>query len=327
MSRRGDRFGVVLRDVTTRWPGGEPIRLDDIAVGAGRRLAIVGAGGAGMSTLAAVLLRILDYRGSITFNGMELRDLTGDVVRRIVGHCGQDARVIDATVAENVRIARPGASDAELAEALSRAFPCPEELAEAAGYLSPGDLSGGAGWARQRIALARALLADVPVLVIDEPAAIGDVPGGHLAADALLIDLLTATAGRTVLLTIRRSVLPGGHPVLRYVDEVISAAAPDPISGRWHAGGRLAALHKLSRSCVVDMRQPGHAKSCSMSSRSSSTPARTRSSPTTTWRPRSLCRPSSSGRPRTLTRRCVRCGSSGGVWCRRGPRTCRWAPG
>jgi ABC-type transport system involved in cytochrome bd biosynthesis fused ATPase/permease subunit len=198
---------VALCDVTTRWPGGEPVRLGDIDVAAGRRLAVVGATGGGMSALAAVLLRILDYRGSITLNGMELRELAGDAVRRIVGHCGQDTHLIDATVAENVRIARPGSSDAEITAVLRRAG------------LSVGDLMVSAR-ERQRIALARALLADVPVLVVDEPAS-------ALDPDAMLIDLLTAAAGRTILLTIRRAVLPGAHPMLRHVDEVISVdAAP-----------------------------------------------------------------------------------------------------
>jgi ABC-type transport system involved in cytochrome bd biosynthesis fused ATPase/permease subunit len=197
---------VVLRDVTTCWPGDEPIRLDDIDVGAGRRLAVVGDAGAGTSALAAVLLRIVDYRGSITLDGMELRELAGDVARRIIAHCGQDAHVIDATVAENVRIARPDSSDAELAAVLHR---------------TGLDGTGRPVLARerQRIALARALLADVPVLVVDEPTV-------HRRCDALLIDLLTAAIGRTVLLTVRRTALPGADPVLRHVDEVISVARP-----------------------------------------------------------------------------------------------------
>ena len=191
-SRVGGRAGcrVWLRGVTTRWPGDEPIRLADVDVAAGRRLAVVGDAGAGMSTLAAVLLRILDYRGSITVNGTELRELAGDMVRRIVAHCGPDPRVVDAA----------------------------------------------ARLERQRLALGRALLADFPVLVVDEPAPVADAS----AADAFLIDMLAAATGRTVLLTVRRALLPGAHPVLRQVDEVISVNVPREGAHPVPAGGALA---------------------------------------------------------------------------------------
>jgi ABC-type transport system involved in cytochrome bd biosynthesis fused ATPase/permease subunit len=218
-------YDIALRGVSTRWPRGEPIHLDDFDLRAGRRLAILGGNGAG--TLAAVLLRILDYRGSITLNGMELRALAGDDLRRIIGHCCQDAHVFNTTIAENVRMARPASSDAEVTVALRRAgvggrHPLPDGLATRIGR--PGTVVSGCD--RLRLSLARALLAGLPVLVIEEPPA--DL--ARSAADALLTDLLTAAAGRTVLLVTHRVMLPGADPVLRHVDEVICPAQrADPL--------------------------------------------------------------------------------------------------
>jgi ABC-type transport system involved in cytochrome bd biosynthesis fused ATPase/permease subunit len=165
--------------VTTRWPGAEPVCLNDIHMPAGRRLAILGDDRAGMSTRAAVLLRILDYRGSITLGGWELRELTGDAVRRSVGHCGRYAPVVDGTVADNVRIARPGASDGEVKAVLRRT-----------GLEHWADVPAAPpGPPVLRIAPARALLADVPALPGADPvlrhvdAVIGDtVCGSALAA-------------------------------------------------------------------------------------------------------------------------------------------------
>ncbi|NEE37222.1 ATP-binding cassette domain-containing protein, partial [Streptomyces sp. SID7982] len=132
---------------------------------------------------------------------------------RSVGLCAQDAHVFDSTIRENLRLARPAATDADLCDALSRARlldwvrALPEGLDTAVGEHG-ARLSGGQ---RQRLALARALLADFPVLVLDEPAEHLDLP----TADALTADLLAATRGRaTVLITHR---LTG----LEAVDEVL----------------------------------------------------------------------------------------------------------
>ncbi len=174
----------------------------------------MGPSGSGKTTLAQVLLRFLDASsGTYRLGGVEASALESDTVRRSVGLCAQDAHVFDSTIRENLRLARPGATDAELRDALSRARlldwvrALPEGLDTAVGEHG-ARLSGGQ---RQRLALARALLADFPVLVLDEPAEHLDLP----TADALTADLLTATRGRaTVLITHR---LTG----LEAVDEVL----------------------------------------------------------------------------------------------------------
>lgn len=209
-------FPLEVRGLSARYPGAARDALSslDLTLTPGRRIAVVGPSGSGKTTLAQVLLRFLDASsGTYRLGGVEAAALESDAVRRSVGLCAQDAHVFDSTIRENLRLARPGATDPELRDALS-----PARLLEWVAALPQGldtpvgehgaRLSGGQ---RQRLALARALLADFPVLVLDEPAEHLDLP----TADALTADLLDATRGRaTVLITHR---LTG----LEVVDEVL----------------------------------------------------------------------------------------------------------
>ncbi|MFF8031343.1 thiol reductant ABC exporter subunit CydD [Streptomyces sp. NPDC016626] len=209
-------FPLVVRELTARHAGQDRDALAglDLTLERGRRIAVVGPSGSGKTTLAQVLLRFLDPgAGSYTLAGVDARALDGDDVRRLVGLCAQDAHLFNSSVRENLLLARKGATEDELRDALARA-----RLLEWADGLPDGLdtlvgehgawLSGGQ---RQRLALARALLADFPVLVLDEPAEHLDLP----TADALTADLLAATEGRTTLLITHR--LAG----LEAVDEVV----------------------------------------------------------------------------------------------------------
>ncbi|WP_416977967.1 thiol reductant ABC exporter subunit CydD [Streptomyces sp. T028] len=209
-------FPLVVKGLTARYAGQERDALAgvDLTLAQGRRIAVVGPSGSGKTTLTQVLLRFLDAdAGSYTLGGVDAGALDGDDVRRLVGLCAQDAHLFDSSVRENLLLARKGASEDELRDALARA-----RLLEWADGLPDGldtlvgehgaRLSGGQ---RQRLALARALLADFPVLVLDEPAEHLDLP----TADALTADLLAATEGRTTLLITHR--LAG----LDSVDEVV----------------------------------------------------------------------------------------------------------
>ncbi|MFJ4687604.1 thiol reductant ABC exporter subunit CydD [Streptomyces sp. NPDC088789] len=209
-------FPIVLKGLTARYAGQGRAALAevDLTLGEGRRIAVVGASGAGKTTLAQVLLRFLDAEaGGYTLAGVDAYALAGDDVRRLVGLCAQDAHLFDSSVKENLLLAKRDATDAELREVLSRARlldwadGLPEGLDTLVGEHG-ARLSGGQ---RQRLALARALLADFPVLVLDEPAEHLDLP----TADALTADLLAATEGRTTLLITHR--LAG----LDAVDEVV----------------------------------------------------------------------------------------------------------
>ncbi|MFE4449181.1 thiol reductant ABC exporter subunit CydD [Streptomyces sp. NPDC056796] len=209
-------FPLDVRGLSARYEGAERDALDsvDLTLYAGKRVAVVGPSGSGKTTLAQVLLRFLDAReGTYRLGGVEASALDGDTVRTFVGLCAQDAHVFDSSIRENLRLARTGATDAELRDALAAA-----RLLDWARSLPDGldtlvgehgaRLSGGQ---RQRLALARALLADFPVLVLDEPAEHLDLA----TADALTADLLAATRGRTTVLITHR--LAG----LDAVDEVL----------------------------------------------------------------------------------------------------------
>jgi ATP-binding cassette subfamily C protein CydCD len=186
----------------------------DLELSPGRRVALVGESGAGKSTLGGVLLRFLPYEhGSLTLDGIELARLDGDQVRRVVGLLSQDAHVFDSTLEENLRIAKRNATTEELRDALGEARlldwvdSLPLGLATEVGERG-ARMSGGQ---RQRLALARALLADFPILILDEP-------GEHLdtaTADALVADALHSARERTTLLISHR--LTG----LEQVDEVL----------------------------------------------------------------------------------------------------------
>lgn len=209
-------YTLSVENLRARWTPTGPYALNGISVDLtpGRRCAIVGPSGSGKTTLTAVLLRFLEPAGGrATLNGVDLRALTGDDVRQVIGLCAQDAHLFDSTIGENVRLARPAATDAEIRDALHRARlldwvdALPRGLDTHVGEHG-AQVSGGQ---RQRIALARALLADFPVLLLDEPAEHLDIA----TADALTADLLTATEGRTTLLVTHR--LAG----LDAVDEII----------------------------------------------------------------------------------------------------------
>jgi ABC-type multidrug transport system fused ATPase/permease subunit len=180
-------------------------------------VALVGASGAGKTTIVNLLLRFLDPdAGRVTLADGDLRAYRQEDVRRAIAVAGQDAHLFSASIVENVRLARPDASDDDVEQALRRArlwdwiARLPDGVHTQVGE-EGRELSGGQ---RQRIALARALLADAPVLVLDEPTA-------HLdpaTATALMRDVFASVHGRSVLFITHRA------EGLDLVDEVVALA-------------------------------------------------------------------------------------------------------
>jgi ATP-binding cassette, subfamily C, bacterial CydCD len=199
-------------------------------------VAVVGPSGSGKTTLAMVLLRFLDYggagqAGTVTLNGFDIRSLSADALRTVVGLCEQDAHVFDSTLEANLRLAKPAATDEELRTALARArlLTWTDELPE--GLQTPVGEHGArlSGGQRQRLALARVLLADFPVVILDEPAEHLD----EQTADELTADLLAAVAGRTVLLITHRRVDPDSvDQVLRLDQGRLGSAGLVPVEAR-----------------------------------------------------------------------------------------------
>jgi ATP-binding cassette, subfamily C, bacterial CydC len=210
---------VALERVTARYRGEDASVFEDFSLHLepGSKVALVGPSGAGKTTVTNLLFRFLDpVEGRVAIDGRDLRDLRQEDVRRTFALAGQSAHLFDSTVRENLRLARPDATDGELLGALRQA-----RLEEWAESLPDGldtlvgeegmNLSGGQ---RQRLVVARALLADAPVLILDEPTAHLDTR----TAEELVRDVLDAAVGRSVILITHR---PEG---LDLVDEVVSLA-------------------------------------------------------------------------------------------------------
>jgi thiol reductant ABC exporter CydC subunit len=202
--------------VWARYPDAANAALQgvDLSLAPGRRIAVVGRSGAGKSTLAALLVRFLDVSsGSVSLNGVPLDQVATDDLHKVVGLIGQDDYLFDTTLAENLRIGRREASDDELRDALSRVGlgdwfgDLPQGLGTEVGRHGTR-LSGGQ---RKRVAVARALLAQFPLLILDEPAEHLD----RIAADSLTADLLAVATERSLVFITHR--LYG----LETVDEIV----------------------------------------------------------------------------------------------------------
>jgi ATP-binding cassette subfamily C protein CydCD len=176
--------------------GGQSVEIPDLHAAPGARIGIVGPSGSGKSTLAALLLRFLDPEtGTIALGGRPTRDLDPQDVRKIVGLVDDDPHVFASNLVENVRLARPDATDDEVEQAIRRAH-----LGDWLDALPAGlqtRLGDGAdqvsGGERARLAVARSLLAGHKVLVLDEPLAHLDTS----TAESLAREVLAREDGST----------------------------------------------------------------------------------------------------------------------------------
>lgn len=236
LPRPAPPVNVTLRGASVRYRADGPLALDsmDLDLGPGRRVALVGPNGAGKSTVASVLLRFCELSaGTATVDGCDLSHYAGDDVRSLIGGIAQDPHIFAGTIASNLRLAKPEASDDELAEVADRARlqtwiqTLPAGLETRVGARG-ASISGGE---RQRLALARALLADPAVLILDEPTANLDPE----TASALMADLLAVSAGRATLL------ITHDFESLDQVDEIVVLD-----KGRTIERGSHQALHRAA---------------------------------------------------------------------------------
>jgi ATP-binding cassette subfamily B protein len=193
------RGEVTFRDVRFSYPTRTDVTVLDglsFLVNPGEKLALVGPSGAGKSTIFHLILRFYDpLSGSVTFDGVKLTDADPAELRSAIALVPQDAVVFAASVRENIRFGRPGASNAEIERAA--------EAAHAAEFIQrmPGSyecqvgergvmLSGGE---RQRIAIARAILRQAPLLLLDEATSALDAESETLVQKALKRLMLNRT--------------------------------------------------------------------------------------------------------------------------------------
>jgi ATP-binding cassette, subfamily B, bacterial len=213
---------VRFEDVEFRYDGkGGPV-LDgiDITVPAGGSLAVVGPTGAGKSTLGYLVPRLYDVTGGrVTLDGVDVRDLDFDTLARAVGVVSQETYLFHASVADNLRFAKPDATDEELVEAAKAAQIHDHIAALPDGYDTVVGERGHrfSGGEKQRLAIARTILRDPPVLILDEATSALDTrteAAVQQAVDALSADRTTITIAHR-LSTVRDAdqiaVLDSGH--------------------------------------------------------------------------------------------------------------------
>ncbi|WP_167142450.1 thiol reductant ABC exporter subunit CydC [Canibacter zhoujuaniae] len=198
---------IAASNLTIKHPGSGDPQIKDLSfeLHAGETLLITGESGSGKSTLAAAMVRFLDYAGSLQIFGVAARDLGGPTVRQLIGLCEQQPHLFDTNLRQNLLFAKPSASDAELMLMLKRVGL--HEWVTARGGLEMRIGNRGAlvsGGQAQRIALARVLLAEFPIVVLDEPTASVD----RDRADTLLQELVAAVPQDRALLLISHTVPP-----------------------------------------------------------------------------------------------------------------------
>ncbi|GHD86334.1 ABC transporter ATP-binding protein [Streptomyces naganishii] len=233
---------VRFEDVSFHYDGKGGAILDgiDVTVPAGGSLAIVGPTGAGKSTLGYLVPRLYDVTGGrVTLDGVDVRDLDFDTLARAVGVVSQETYLFHASVAENLRFAKPDATDEELVAA-ARAAQIHDHIAALPdGYDTVVGERGHrfSGGEKQRLAIARTILRDPPVLVLDEATSALDTrteAAVQQAIDALSADRTTLTIAHR-LSTVRGAdqivVLDSGRVAERGTHEELL-----------ELGGRYAAL-------------------------------------------------------------------------------------
>ncbi|WP_344616624.1 ABC transporter ATP-binding protein [Dactylosporangium salmoneum] len=246
-SPRGE---LTFDGVAFQYDAGRPVLPElDLFVPAGQTVALVGATGAGKSTIAKLVARFYDpTAGTVSLDGVDLRSLPEDDLRRAIVMVTQENYLFSGTVASNIAFGRPGATRAEVeaaaaaigADAFIRALPegYDTDVRKRGGRLSAGQ--------RQLVAFARAFLADPAVLILDEATSSLDIPSERLVQQALRTILASRTALviahrlSTVEIADRVLVLSGGR--------IVEDGPPSALIDR---GGHYAELHTQWRDSLL----------------------------------------------------------------------------
>lgn len=212
--------GIVFKNISFSYPGASEKALDNVSfeVPAGKTVALVGASGSGKSTAASLIPRFYDVQeGSVLIGGADVRNIDKRDLMEQVAFVFQNTRLFKDTLLENIRAARPSATCEEVLKAAETAK-CTEIIDRLPNGLDTVVGSGGtylSGGENQRIALARAILKDAPIVVLDEATAFADAENEHqiqLAFEEL-------TKGKSVLMIAHRlSTIQDADQILVFKD-------------------------------------------------------------------------------------------------------------
>jgi ABC-type multidrug transport system fused ATPase/permease subunit len=238
------RGEIAFRDVRFEYVPNRPVLPDlDLVVPAGQTVALVGTTGAGKTTIAKLVTRFYDpVAGSVSLDGVDLRDLRQADLRRHVVMVTQENFMFGGTVADNIRFGRPGATDEEVraaaqavgADGFIDALPegYDTDVAKRGDRLSAGQ--------RQLVAFARAFLADPAVLILDEATSSLDIPSERMVQRALE----TVLAERTAIVIAHRlsTVQIADRVLVLEHGRIVEDGSPEELTAR--ADGHYAALHR-----------------------------------------------------------------------------------
>jgi subfamily B ATP-binding cassette protein MsbA len=207
--------------------GEEPVLKEiNLEVKVGQVVALVGPSGAGKTTFIQLIPRLFDpTQGSVRFDGVDVRDVRKKDLRALIAVVPQMPALFAGTIADNIRLGRPGASEKDVQQAARRAFAEDFILQLAQGYDTPVGERGVAlsGGQRQRIAIARAFLKDAPILILDEATSALDSESEARVQDALG----ELVQGRTTFLIAHRfSTIAVADRILVFSDGRVVADGP-----------------------------------------------------------------------------------------------------
>lgn len=212
---------VELQGVSIKSPvGAEVLNEASLTVAPGEKIAILGPSGIGKSTLIEAIARLRDYEGTILLDGTDLTSIGETQLRNDLAVLGQRPRIFSGSIADNIRIARPGACDTSVQQAAERAqvTKFANKLADGLDTVIGDNGYGLSGGEAQRIALARIYLRDPRVLILDEPTAHLDGDTEQEVIDGLLSfatdrTLIVVTHARSVAARMERSYRIAGKAI------------------------------------------------------------------------------------------------------------------
>lgn len=253
-----DSHDVVFDNVTFAYNEIDVIRNISFAAGANTITALVGESGAGKSTLAKLLVRFWDVKeGSIKMGGRDVRELPFETLMDCVSYVSQDNFLFNTTIMENIRYGRPDATDDEVTR-MAKAAQCHEFILETErGYNtlvgSSGDkLSGGQ---KQRICIARAMLKDAPVVILDEATSFTDPENEDKIQDALG----ALIAGKTVIIIAHRlsTIMDADNIILLENGQISDQGRHEELLARSPLYQKLWQAHRASMDWDISVREGG----------------------------------------------------------------------